>query len=262
MIPKTIHYCWFGGGEKPEMAKNCIESWKKNCPGYKIVEWNEENFDINSNQYVKEAYEKRKWAFVTDYVRLYVLYNYGGIYLDTDVEVLKSLDPFLKHHAFSGFENNDMVPTGIIASERGNIWVKDLLDEYSNLHFIKPNGDLDLITNVVRITNLTEKKYGLRRKSSFQDLKESSVTFYPFDYFCPKSWSTGRINITKNTCTIHHFSGSWMTKKEKSILGLSQKYNKIFPVKMAQIAARVTYYILHPQCVFAKISKSSHFRDK
>lgn len=213
-IPKVIHYCWFGRGEKPELALKCIESWKKNLPEYEIIEWNEDNFDIEQNLYVKQAYENRKFAFVTDYVRLYVLYNHGGIYMDTDVEVLKPLDQFLHHPAFSGFENNDNVPTGIMASCKKNKWIKDLLDEYKDLKFVKDDGSFDLTTNVTRITNLTENKYGLVKKSSYQELKKA-VVFYPYDYFCPKDWFSGEIKITDNTVTIHHFSGSWHTDKEK-----------------------------------------------
>ena len=123
MIPKKIHYCWFGKGEKPKLVKDCIDSWKKNCHDYEIIEWNEDNFDININAYVKEAYECKKYAFVTDFVRLFVLKKYGGVYMDTDVEVIKSLDGFLKHHAFSSFENNDYIPTGIMASEKNNKWI-------------------------------------------------------------------------------------------------------------------------------------------
>lgn len=212
-IPKIIHYCWFGKGEMPDKAKVCIASWKKFCPDYKIVEWNENNFDLNQNLYVKQAYDCRKFAFVTDYVRLYVLYQYGGVYMDTDVEVLKNIDNFLIHNAFSGFESNLFVPTGIMASSKGNLWIKDLLEEYDNLSFIKKNGEMDLTTNVIRITNISTEKYHLNKNGKYQDLGE--VTFYPSDYFCPKSWETGIINLTENSHTIHHFNGSWQTDKVK-----------------------------------------------
>lgn len=230
-IPKVIHYCWFGRGEKPDLAIKCIESWKKELPDYEIIEWNEDNFDIEQNLYVKQAYEKRKFAFVTDYVRLYVLYNYGGIYMDTDVEVLKSLDPFLKHPAFSGFENNDKIPTGIMAAKKGNNWIKDLLDEYKDLKFINDDGTLDLTTNVIRITNLTEKKYGLKCESSYQEL-ENTVVFYPYDYFCPKDWFSGNINLTNNTVTIHHFNGSWHSKKEQKLVRKRQKLIQKYGVQI------------------------------
>ena len=228
IIPKTIHYCWFGRGEKNELMKKCINSWHEFLPDYEIIEWNEDNFDINSNTYVKEAYENKKYAFVTDYVRLYVLYNYGGVYMDTDVEVIKNIDCFLKHKAFSGFENNNYVPTGIMASQKENKWIKILLDEYDDLKFVKKDGTFDLTTNVIRITNSTINNYNLVPNNTFQDLKD--VVFYPHDYFCPKDWETGNIYITDNTYTIHHFNGSWHTKKEKKqakkMKQYIQKYGK------------------------------------
>ena len=221
-IPKVIHYCWFGRGNKNDLMNKCINSWKEKLSDYKIKEWNEDNFDININDYVKEAYESKKYAFVTDYVRLYVLYNYGGIYMDTDVEVLKNLDEFLVHEAFSGFENNNQIPTGIIGAKKGNRWIKMLLEEYNDLHFIKKDGSFDLTTNVVRITNSTEKEYGLIKNNTYQDLKD--VVFYSHDYFCPKDWETGNIYITDNTHTIHHFNGSWHSSKEKKQIKKREKY--------------------------------------
>ena len=225
-IPKKIHYCWFGRGQKSELMMKCINSWHKYLPDYEIIEWNEDNFDINSNKYVEEAYINKKYAFVTDYVRLFVLYNYGGIYMDTDVEVIKNLDIFLNHKAFSGFENNNFIPTGIMASQKGNKWIKALLDEYKDLCFIKKDGTMDLTTNVIRITNTTVKKYNLVQNNTFQDLGE--VVLYPHDFFCPKDWETGKIFLTDNTHTIHHFNGSWHTKKEKKQIEKKRKYIEKF----------------------------------
>lgn len=213
-IPKIIHYCWFGRGQIPEEAIEYMKSWKKYCPDYKIIEWNEETFDISSNKYVKEAYENKKFAFVTDFVRLYALYNYGGIYMDTDVEVIKSLDPFLKNNAFSGFEDNMSIPTGIMGATKGNLWIGDMLHEYDNIGFVKEDGTFDLTTNVIRITQNTVDLYGLKRDNTLQTLKDT-VTLYPSEYLCPKSWRTGLITITDNTHTIHHFSGSWQTDDVK-----------------------------------------------
>ena len=121
MIPKIIHYCWFGGKELPELAKKCIASWKKYCPDYEIIRWDESNFDLESCQYVKQAYQSKKYAFVTDYVRLYAMYTQGGVYMDTDVELTKNLDKFLDHQGFSGFESEAQIPTGIMAAEKP-IW--------------------------------------------------------------------------------------------------------------------------------------------
>ena len=207
MIPKVIHYCWFGRGKLPELAIKCIESWKKFLPDYEIKEWNEDNFDLNLYPYVKEAYDNRKFAFVSDVVRLYALYMEGGIYMDTDVEVLKTLDPFLEHHAFSGFEDEKMIPTGIMASEKGGKWAKDNLDYYNGKHFVKEDGSLDVTTNVTIITDYMIP-LGLEQNNTYQDFP-GLITFYPKDYFCPKSKEDGKIYLTKNTVTIHHFAASW-----------------------------------------------------
>lgn len=265
-IPKKIHYCWFGRGKMPEESKKYIESWKKYCPDYEIKEWNEDNFDINSNKYVKEAYESGKFAFVTDYVRLFALYNEGGIYMDTDVEVIKPLDKFLKHHAFSSFENNDFIPTGLMASEKGGEWVKNLLDEYTDLSFIKEDGTMDLTTNVIRITNLTERVYGLKRKSSYQDL--GAVTMYPYDYFCPKDWRSGNIYLTNNSCAIHHFNGSWHSEKERKINEKRKKYiekygtergNKIF-VRKQRIKRFLGILFKDPKKIINKLKEKINRR--
>lgn len=217
MIPKIIHYCWFGKNPYPKEFLEYFNGWGEKCPDYKIIEWNEENFDINSNIYVKEAYQSKKWAFVSDYVRLWALYNFGGIYLDTDVEVLMPLDSFLDNHAFSGFESNNSVPTGIIGSEKGNQVVKDLLTEYDNKKFILNDGSMNMHTNVEYITQYF-KKNGLIPNNQFQIIK--GFALYPNEYFCPMNSRTLEIKCTSNTYTIHHFAGSWTegkTKKRKAI---------------------------------------------
>lgn len=212
MIPKTIHYCWFGGKTLPSIAKKCIASWKKYCPDYKIKRWDESNFDLSCCAYVNEAYESKKWAFITDYVRLWAMYNYGGIYMDTDVEVLKNLDPFLSNEAFSGFESVDRIPTGIMASEEGSHIIKLLLDRYNDRHFILSDGNLDLTTNVEEITNVMIPK-GLVLNGKKQTV--DGFTFYPKDYFCPKDYRTKKLELTENTYTIHHFDGSWVPESTR-----------------------------------------------
>lgn len=214
MIPKVIHYCWFGGNPKPDSVKKCIESWSNFCPDFELLEWNENNFDINCCSYVKEAYEERKWAFITDYVRLWVMFNYGGIYMDTDVEVIGTLDSFLKHRAFSGFESNTMVPTGIMASEKGMPIIGDLLKYYEGRHFLLESGVPDLTTNVITITKYFQKK-GLQSNNTLQEIE--GFVFYPNDYFCPKDYLTGKIVISENTRTIHHFMGTWCSEEQKRI---------------------------------------------
>ena len=211
MIPKIIHYCWFGRGHMPKLAVKCIESWKKYLPEYTIKEWNEDNFDLDMYPYVREAYDNRKFAFVTDVVRLHALYTEGGIYMDTDVEVLKSLDPFLHHVAFSGFEDDIHIPTGIMASEKNGKWAKENLAYYDNRHFIKEDGSMDLTTNVITLTNYM-LPLGLKQNNTYQDFP-NLITFYPKDYFCPKSYENGKIYLTKRSVTIHHFAGSWCPPK-------------------------------------------------
>lgn len=206
-IPKTIHWCWFGGNELPKTLNKCLDSWKIKCADYEIIEWNEKTFDISSNVFVKEAYEKKKYAFVTDYVRLWCIYNFGGIYLDSDVEVLKELDSFLGHSAFSGFEDRFYIPTGIMGGEKGNSWYEYLLSYYDNRHFVTEKG-LDLTTNCVIISKMTFAKFGHAFMNGYHDFKD--VTFYPQEVFCPINLTTKELNTTKNTHCIHWFSGSWI----------------------------------------------------
>lgn len=213
MIPKTIHYCWFGRGPKPELAKRCIESWKEYCPDYEIKEWNEDNFDLDMYPYAREAYDNRKFAFVTDIVRLYALFNEGGVYMDTDVEILKPLDPFLHHAAFSGFESEDSFPTGLMAAEKGSKWAKDNLEWYNDKHFVKDDGTLDTTTNVVIIMKVLEK-YHFKLDNTYQEVS-GYFTIYPKEYFCPKDYDTKKIHLTDNTVAIHHFDGSWHSKSDK-----------------------------------------------
>lgn len=220
MIPKIIHYCWFGGNPLPELAQKCIASWKKYCPDYEIKEWNESNFDLNCCDYVREAYEAKRWAFITDYVRLYAMVTEGGIYMDTDVEVIKPLDPFLKHRAFSGFEDEINIPTGIMACEKNFSFFKELLHDYDHRHFKIKNGKYDLTTNVVTITNLC-KKYGFVGNNTYQDI--CGFALYPQDVFCPKSHVTGVITLTEQSVTIHHFSGSWQNKESKISAKIKRK---------------------------------------
>lgn len=246
-IPKKIHYCWFGRNPLPELAVTCIESWKKYLPDYEIIEWNEDNFDITKNKYVTEAYESKKYAFVSDYVRLYALYHFGGIYMDTDVEVLKSLDIFLENQAFSGFEDKVHIPTGIMACEVKFSLFKEFLEYYSDMPFLKSDGTHNLTTNVTTITSIC-KKYGLKKNNTLQTIQ--GFTLYPNAYFCPKSYETGVIEITNNTYTIHHFSGSWLTTEEKTKQAkkkkIYQKYGKYLGKlinKLRALYARIRVYL-------------------
>jgi hypothetical protein len=207
-IPKLIHYCWFGGKDKPHIVNKCIISWNKYLPDYKIMEWNEENFDIHSNSYVKEAYASRKFAFVSDYVRVHALYYYGGIYLDTDVEVFKSFDDFLLHDTFWGFEQENFIATSTIGSAKGNPLIKVFLDEYKDKSFINEDGSLNELTNVALVTKIL-KEIGLKTDGQFQVIKDIGA-FYPQTYFSPYDYINCRRFITENTYALHHFYKSWL----------------------------------------------------
>ncbi|MCM3724912.1 glycosyl transferase [Neobacillus cucumis] len=211
MIPRVIHYCWFGKGELPPLIKKCITSWKKYCPDYKIIEWNESNFDININPWTKEAYENKKYAFVSDYARLFILYNYGGIYLDTDIELTKNIDEFLSHEAFSGFENEKYVQSGIIGSLPKNSVIKRFLEYYNDRHFVKEDGSIEDIPNVRIITEIL-KDYGLKLNNEFQVI--NGIYIYPRTYFCPID-ANGNRDFSKNTYCIHHFTSTWRSYKEQ-----------------------------------------------
>lgn len=212
MIPKVIHYCWFGRGKMPDMAIKCIASWKTFLPNYELRLWNEDTFDIKSVTYVKEAYEARKFAFVTDYVRLYAIYYFGGIYMDTDVEILKDLENLLILPAFSGFESETEIPTGIMASEQFGEWANEQLQYYQDRHYLLADGSYDMTTNVEIISKIMSSN-GFILKNSYQIYKNCMYIF-PKDYFCPKTRS-GIIKITNNTYCIHHFEGSWQPQRLK-----------------------------------------------
>lgn len=250
-----IHYCWYGGKPLPELALRCIESWKKNCPDYEIIRWDEHNTDLETNDYIREAFENKKWAFITDYVRLWVLYKYGGIYMDTDVEVCKSLNLFLTESAFSGFESEKTVPTGIMAAEKGHPFIHELLNYYHDKHFLLPNGDYDLTTNVQVITNICLAN-GIMLNNQKQTI--CNMTFYPKEYFCPKNSKTGKMTITENTACIHHFNGSWLDPEERkyktAYTSLTSKYGK-FGVLLYEIYK----YGLHPSYIFYRLKYGRNF---
>lgn len=225
MIPKVIHYCWFGGNPLPELAQKCIASWKKYCPGYEIKEWNESNFDLNCCDYVREAYEAKKWAFVSDYARFWILYHEGGIYFDTDVEVIKPLDEILEQGAFLGCEKNELVAPGLgMAAMPGLGIYKEVLDFYKRKHFRNEDGLTDT-TTIVTYTTQILKLHGWDPDAGIQKIE--GITVYPPEYFCPMSNETGKLTITPNTYTIHHYSASWFTEKEKKIIQIRRKFSSI-----------------------------------
>ena len=229
MIPKIIHYCWFGGNPIPSLTKKCIKSWKKFCPDYEIILWDESNFDIASCPvYVKEAYENKKWAFVSDYVRLKVVYDNGGIYLDTDVELIKSLDHLLCHDAFFGFESDGgCVATGLgFGAIKENSVVKAMMDDYEGIHFVKEDGTFDLVPCPVRNTR-TLYRYGLKQDNSDQIL-DNNVRILPWEYLSPIMYSTGKKTFTENTVSIHHYQSSWIKKSLRVRVKITRFFKKIF----------------------------------
>ena len=230
-IPKVIHYCWFGKGELPKLAKKCIRSWQKYCPDYQIICWNEDNFDISSNRYMKEAYEAGKWAFVSDYARLQIIYEQGGIYLDTDVELLKPLDHLLNAKGFMGFDEKGIVATGLgFGAEAGNPIIGEFLKDYRDISFYLADGSMDLTPCPDRNTQALER-LGMDMKNTNQTFLDT--VFLPKEYLCPMDYCTGKKTITKNTCSIHHYCATWTSKvtkrttRLKRILGV-KLYNKIY----------------------------------
>ena len=215
MIPKKIHYCWFGRNPKPKLAIKCIKSWKKYCPDYELIEWNEDNFDLNlAPLYVRQAYEAKKWAFVTDYVRLKVVYDHGGIYLDTDVEVVRTLDELLVHSAFFGFEGGPYIATGLgFGAEKCTPIVGELMADYQELPFVMDNGQHDLTSCPVRNTAVFIR-HGLRPDNTSQ-LLDGDICILSTEWLCPFNDWEGQINRTKNTVSIHWYSASWETEAYK-----------------------------------------------
>lgn len=223
-IPKIIHYCWFGGKPKPPLAEKCIKSWKKYCPDYEIVEWNEGNFDISTAPlYVRQAYEAGRWAFVTDYVRLRGLLEMGGIYMDTDVEVVKPLDPYLHHQAFAGFEHPRRVQTGLMACEKDFPLFRAFLSHYDTATFYRADGSQDITTNVEVLTNLCMDR-GMVCNDKFQVIE--GLALYPREVFCPVDYETEKLHRTRKTVVIHWFASSWHTEEELAQLR-QQKQQKI-----------------------------------
>lgn len=207
MVPKIIHYCWFGGAKHPKLMKRCVESWKRLLPGYELRLWTEDTFNIGTSiKYVQEAYKEKKYAFVSDYVRLYALYNYGGVYLDTDVEVIKDFSKLLTTGTILGLEDKGKISTAFIGVEPHAEWIKEVLTEYEQRTFLMPDGRRDQTTNVEFISQYLKKK-GVDLEQG--KMSHEGLVIYPIDYFSPRSWNSGKYEITENTYTIHYFAGTW-----------------------------------------------------
>ena len=222
MIPKKIHYCWFGRNELPETAKKCIDSWKKYFPEYEIIQWNEDNYDVRKNNYIREAYEKKKYAFVSDYARFDVLYRHGGLYFDTDVEVIKSFDDILNQGSYMGCEidGNDcknysiLVNPGLgMAAPAGLELYKEILDYY------------DTTTVVTRTTQILLER-GLKNTSEIQQIGQ--IVIYPKEFFNPRNNNTGVLQKTNNTHSIHWYAQSWVSSKERLKSKITRPIHRIF----------------------------------
>lgn len=229
MIPKIIHYCWFGGKDKPKEVLRCITSWKKYCPDYQIKEWNETNFNIHSCRYTEEAYQNKKWAFVSDVARVHALCTEGGIYMDTDVEVIRPLNELLSYKGFLGFEGTQWIATNIIGAEKENIILTQFLKAYQHKSFVQQDGSLDLTTNVEELTALLTQKYALKLNGKRQIAGDFEI--FPTDHFSPYDYITGKLNSTYNTYTIHWFSQTWIPRNpwKKKIM---QWYHRLLGIKM------------------------------
>lgn len=212
MIPKKIHYCWFGKNPLPKEVIKCIDSWKKYCPDYEIIEWNESNYDLNKNEYVRETYSRKKWAFLTDYVRLDVIYNEGGIYLDTDVELIKPLDDLLNLECFLGMEQPGKVATGLgFGAVKGNEFIKENKEYYEKNSFVSESGEFKKVICVEITSNLLINK-GMNVSNKLQNI--GNIRVFPTEYFCPLKLGTNKLNITKNTYSIHHYTASWKSNNK------------------------------------------------
>lgn len=225
MIPKIIHYCWFGCNPLPEDAKEYIESWKKYCPGYEIKQWDESNFDINCCKYVKDAYEAKKWAFVSDYARFWILYKYGGVYFDTDVEMIKSIDDILQEGAFMGMEEVGIIAPGLgIAANPGMTIYKEILEEYEKSNFYKFPGVQEDENVVGKVTKIFQKHGFDSENNNVQNIED--ITVYTPEYFAPMDYKTRKIILTEKTRTIHHYAATWINPIEKRINELKTEYTK------------------------------------
>ena len=233
MIPKTIHYCWFGRNPLPKSAQKCIASWRKFFPDYEIKEWNEDNFDVNIIQYTKDAYAAKKYAFVSDYARFWILYHYGGVYFDTDVEVIRPMDDIIEKGAFMGLESSSHDGEGMIAvnpglgmaSGKDNIVYSVFLDEYKGLSFYDANKGINRYTMIPMVSRYFVDS-GLE---GINDRIEaiSGINIYPTDYFNPYDSKTGDLSITRNTRTIHWYSASWLSWTERKLLLIKRRVRSL-----------------------------------
>lgn len=250
-MEKVIHYCWFGGKPLPKMAKKCIESWERFFPEFKIIEWNEENFDVNACEFTKQAYEKKKWAFVSDYARLFALYNYGGLYFDTDMEVTKKCNFLLKDELFLGYEENKKIAAGVIGvKEKNNKYIGELLEWYNRQPGFNDNNLFNYA--IPKIITDEFEKYSKETQNGI-DIFNKEIKVYPEEYFYPINYNHSKKNFTKNTCMIHYYNATWVSKEEK----IANFFFRTFGMKYGKILLKIYYKL----CYFKK-RLISFFKDK
>lgn len=243
MIPKIIHYCWFGGKPLDEKSKKCIESWKKYFPDYEIIQWNESNFNVNEIEFMKKAYDNQKWAFVSDVARLLIIYEYGGFYFDTDVEIIKSFNDIIDDgfEGYFGLEH-DLLPNsglGFGAIKHQKV-IKELIDVYKNLDYDRYSEELGKVACPIVTGDLLRKK-GFKNKNQIQFI--SDIKIFTCDYFDPINYQNGKVSLTNNTHSIHWYNASWQELNEKIEQEKLRKLNSIFGIKLGEKIYGISYCI-------------------
>lgn len=236
-IPKIIHYCWFGNEKMPDKQVKCINSWKQYCPDYQFILWNEENCDFECNTYVKQAYSEKKWAFVADYFRLKAIYHFGGIYLDTDVELIKPVDKMLLFNAFMAVEQDLNVATGLgFGAIPNNNVIGEMLSMYERITFINDDGSINIKTSPAYLTEYFIQ-HGYRKNNSIQDV--CGIHILSSEFFCPLNYKTGKLTITDNTIGIHWYAESWKSKTDVYIHQAEMRIHSKFHGKWGYIICRL-----------------------
>ena len=237
MIPKIIHYCWLSGDEFPPLIKTCIDTWKEQLPDYEFILWDTNRFKLESNIWVQQAFDTKKYAFAADYIRLYAIYNFGGIYLDTDIEVLKSFNNLLERPYFTGAEGLGIIEAGVFGAEKNSPWVKQCLDYYDGKSFINTDGSYNTLTlpriMMAQISKVrTIKEIHPDKVEILQQTNDNDILYmFPKDFFCAKNHGTGVIEKTENTYSIHHFAMSWISNKRTFLPNVKRKLMGFFGVR-------------------------------
>jgi mannosyltransferase OCH1-like enzyme len=264
LIPKVIHYCWLSGDPFPELVKRCIASWKEKLTDYEFILWDKDRVErefqgrtnstnknefhkgIKSNLWLEQTIQSRKYAFAADFLRVYALYHYGGIYLDADVEIIGTFDPFLENDLFIGFDIQNDLETAVVGSAPGHLWIKSLCDYYNNRPFLKKDGKLDIRPLPIIFDKIAKQLFYYKRNGKFQTITDQGISIYPCDYFSPKNIYFNRINKTKNTVAIHHFDGKWVEKNLRFQLkrifhrALYKMGGKIFHNEVVQLFRKIS----------------------